>query len=112
MPKRRRETRVERRRREEGRVRLGIVVPKGWRLVPHGAADMTPCGCVSHVYVSIPAVQLVWRERAGRFWIRCMQCDARWSRRVLPTTGNSGTNGLRVDAGHPEERARRRAVRQ
>ena len=113
MPKRKHETLAESRRRREAAVRIGIVVPKGWHLVPHGAADMTPCGCTTHVYASILAIQLVWRERAGRFWLRCTRCGARWSRAVLPVVNGSG-HGLRVDAGHPEERAareRRRAVR-
>jgi hypothetical protein len=93
--------------RESAAVRRGIAVPLGWHLVAHGATDMTPCRCTSHVYLGIPAVQILWRRHAARYWLRCTRCRGKWSRAaLLPSSG-----GLCIDASHPEERAARRAER-
>jgi hypothetical protein len=87
------------------KLRDGVEVPPGWHFIEHGDSGMTPCGCVTHVFMTIDCVSLVWCEQRGRFWLRCGACGASWSRAVLRSRGSTG--GLALDASHPEERVAR-----
>ncbi|HMG21766.1 MAG TPA: hypothetical protein VK607_10630 [Kofleriaceae bacterium] len=88
-----------------GNLARDVHVPRGWKLCIEGASDMTPCGCVrSRNRAGIGAVPIVWRSWAGRYWMRCGACGAKWSRAV-PAYAKPGC--LDLNGAHPEERAAR-----
>lgn len=72
--------RVHARRPRRLRLRLGE------RLIAHGASDKTPCGCTSHRFMSIDAVEIAYRDQREEVELRCLLCGATWTRAATDDT--------------------------
>lgn len=66
-----------------------------------------PCGCVTWVFSEVPCTVAGWRERFERYELRCLACGTEWSRAVRRRGAGCCSEGLVLDATHPEERAAR-----
>lgn len=81
----------------------------GWHFIAHGNVDHTPCGCRTHNWIGIPAVELAWTSAGNRYVFLCLHCRSTWS---IAKPDGTADDQLNVDGSHPDirrMRAQRRA---
>jgi hypothetical protein len=76
----------------------------GWRTLVTFDSEFAPCGCSTHRCWAIPCTHAEWRAHAGRYWLRCLECGRKWSRRML----GGSPSFLVLNTDHPEEIAARK----
>jgi hypothetical protein len=76
----------------------------GEKLVATYDSECTPCGCVSTMLAGIDCTAVGWTASAGRYHLRCLRCDAKWTRAILGRDP-SDRQFLKIFRSHPEERA-------
>lgn len=74
--------------------------------------DFAHCNCVGtkHALTGLQVVSVQWKrtdkDPNGRVRFQCQRCKMKWSMNNVRTMGS----GLNLDANHPEEIKRRRAI--